>query len=714
MQKADKILAKLNPAQIEAVETLKGPMLVVAGAGSGKTRALTHRIANLIANGISPHKILAVTFTNKAAGEMKNRVREMLGGKIAMPTVGTFHSICVQILRREIHNLGRENNFLIYDATDQKVLMKKIFRDKKIEEKEFNPRAILSAISGAKSRLINSENFSGGSRFSDLVAELFPIYEKKLGEANALDFDDLLSKVVELFEKFPKILEKYQEKWHFISVDEYQDTNLAQSRITNLLAEKYRNLCVIGDPDQSIYSWRGADISNIRDFKKNYSEAKIIKLEQNYRSTTTILEAANAVISQNGNREDKKLWSEKTGGEKIFLLEMNDEREEAEFVAAEIERKIRESNYFYRDCVILYRTNAQSRVFEEVFLRNGMPHRIIGGVKFYARKEIKDVLSYLKIIQNPRDDLSLLRILNVPTRKIGLRTIEVLQKKANEIGGGIWDALKNCRETEIPESKKEVLERFVRLVEELQNLNRTNSAASLIKHVLGRTKLKDFWLADGEVEGEARVENVLELISVATKYDDLEPTVSLATFLEEISLLCDADQIEEKENAVLLMSLHAAKGLEFPIVFIAGLEQNIFPHSRSLLEPRQLEEERRLFYVGITRAMESLFLLRAKQRMFFGETQMNAPSEFLKDIPENLLAEDSRRELKRRGFGEKMLPDESNGDSRIPEFVIGDRVTHPVFGEGTIVNLVGGVVEVNFPAGVKKLALSIAPLRKIG
>ncbi|MCF7846446.1 MAG: UvrD-helicase domain-containing protein [Candidatus Peribacteraceae bacterium] len=721
MKNREEILAKLNPAQIEAVTRLKGPLLVVAGAGSGKTRALTHRIAYLIASGISPHEILAVTFTNKAAEEMKNRIRDMLGKKITMPTVGTFHSVCVQILRREIQHLGRENNFLIYDTTDQKLLMKRIFKDKHIdpsassgqEKNNYNPSAVLAAISGAKSQLIGPEKFVGGSRFGNLVAELFPVYEKKLAEANALDFDDLLNKVVELFEKFPKILEKYQEKWHFISVDEYQDTNLAQARITNLLAEKYRNLCVIGDPDQSIYSWRGADITNIRDFKKNYPEAKIVKLEQNYRSTMNILEAANAIISRNGNREDKKLWSEKTGGEKIYLLEMNDEREEAEFIASEIERKIMESNYFYRDCVVLYRTNAQSRVIEEVFLRHGLPHRIIGGVKFYARKEIKDVLSYLKIIQNPRDDISLLRILNVPSRKIGLKTVEVLQKKATEVGGGIWDALKNCRETEIPESKKEVLERFVRLIEDLQKLNRTNTAASLIKNVLARAKLKEYWMSEGEIEGEARTENVLELISVAAKYDALEPAVSLATFLEEISLLSDADQIEDKENAILLMSLHAAKGLEFPIVFIAGLEQNIFPHSRSLLEPKQLEEERRLFYVGVTRAMDNLFLLRARQRMFFGETQMNAPSEFLKDIPESLLAEESRRELKRRGFGEKALPDENQPEGSLPEFQKGDLVAHPVFGEGKIIALVGGVVEVDFPGGVKKLALSIAPLRKI-
>jgi DNA helicase II / ATP-dependent DNA helicase PcrA len=707
----EEILASLNPAQQEAIQTTKGALLVVAGAGSGKTRALTHRIAYLIANGNSPHKILAVTFTNKAAAEMKNRIREMLGEKTAMPTVGTFHSVCVQILRREIHHIGRENNFLIYDDTDQKLLMKRIFKERGIEEKEFNPRAVLATISSAKSKMISPEKFYADSEFSRKVEELYPIYEKKLAENSALDFDDLLLKVVEVFEKHPKILEKYQEKWHFISVDEYQDTNIVQAKITNALAEKYRNLCVIGDPDQSIYSWRGADISNIRDFKKHYPEAKIIKLEQNYRSTSIILDAANAVISRNGNREDKKLWSEKKEGEKIYLLELNDEREEAEFIANEIENKIREQNFFYRDCVVLYRTNAQSRVVEEVFLKHGIPHRIIGGVKFYARKEVKDVLCYLRIIQNQRDDISLLRILNVPSRKIGLKTVEVLQALATKIGGGIWDALKQCEQTEIPETKQTVLRNFVRLIENLQQLNKTQTAAQIIKQLLAKVPLKEWWLQDGEVEGEARVENVMELISVASKYNELEGGTSLATFLEEVALLTDADQVEEKENSVLMMSLHSAKGLEFPIVFIAGLEQNIFPHSRSLLDPKQLEEERRLFYVGITRAMEQLFLLRANQRMFFGETQINAPSEFLNDIPSHLLAEESHRELKRRGFGEKALPDENQ--SQESEFEVGDRVTHPVFGEGKVITLLGGVIEVRFPVGVKKLATSIAPLRKI-
>ena len=716
--KTEEILTKLNPAQQEAAKTIGGPLLVMAGAGSGKTRALTHRITHLIANGISPYKILAVTFTNKAAGEMKSRIREMLDKDSPSPTVGTFHAICVQILRREIHHIDRENNFLIYDTMDQKVLMKQIFKEKGIEEKIFNPRAVLAAISNAKSRMVSPSNFQVHSDFAQKVSELYPIYEKRLAGNNALDFDDLLSKVIEVFEKHPKILEKYQERWHFISVDEYQDTNLVQAKITNLLAEKYRNLCVIGDPDQSIYSWRGADISNIRDFRKMYPEAKVIKLEQNYRSTPTILEAANAVIAKNGNREDKKLWSEKEKGEKIFLMELNSERDEAEFIAIEVQRKIRESNLFYRDCVVLYRTNAQSRVIEEAFLRHGIPHRIIGGVKFYARKEVKDVLSYLRIIQNPRDNLSLLRVLNVPSRKIGLKSVEVLQSHANSLipaelenlTPSLWDALKDVERTIIPESKKLVLKNFVSLIEDLQELSKTQTVAQLIKHLLMKVKLKEYWLQDGEVEGETRVENVLELISVASKYDALEGSVSLATFLEEVALLSDADQIEEKENSVLLMSLHSAKGLEFPVVFIAGLEQNIFPHSRSLLEPKQLEEERRLFYVGITRAMDSLFLLCARQRLFFGEIQMNAASDFLDDIPPHLLAEKPRQESRRRGFGEKELPNEN-----LPavEFEVGERVAHPVFGEGEVTVVLGGIIEVRFSEGVKKLAVSVAPLRKI-
>ena len=716
MKSPEEILASLNPQQRKAAEAVKGSVLVIAGAGSGKTRALTYRIAYMILQGIPSEKILAVTFTNKAAGEMKNRVGKILeenGIKVNPPLVATFHSLCVRILRKEIHHLGRENNFVIYDDTDQLIVMKQIFKEMHIEEKEFNPRAILSAISSAKSQMISPEKFSGDSRFGEKVAEIYPKYERKLAENNGLDFDDLLLKVVELWEKFPEILDKYQEKWNFISVDEYQDTNLAQARITNLLAEKYRNLCVIGDPDQSIYSWRGADYRNIVDFKQQYPEAVEIKLEQNYRSSGNILEAANAVIKRNFNREEKNLFTEAEAGEKIFLMELSSERDEAEFIAREIENKVKETNLFYRDFVVLYRTNAQSRVIEEIFLKHGLPHRIVGGVKFYARKEIKDVLSYLRLIQNLRDDISLIRILNIPSRKIGLKTVEVLQNYAAQTKGGLWGSLLAVDSLELPDSKKVVLHDFVRLIEGLREANKTEKVAGMIKLVVARCKLKDWWNLEGEVEGETRFENVMELISVASKYDELEAGISLATFLEEVALLTDADQMQDSENAITLMSLHSAKGLEFPVVFIAGMEQNIFPHSRVLLNPKELEEERRLFYVGITRAKQQLFLLRANQRMFFGETQLNAASEFLRDLPKHLLAEDSQREIRRRGYGNLPLPDENAEISPAENWEVGDTASHPVFGEGEVISVMGGVIEIRFPVGVKKLALSIAPLTKI-
>ena len=646
---------------------------------------------------------------------MKERIQKLLtdNSQPSTPTVGTFHAVCVQILRREIHALGRENRFVIYDEADSRAVMRQIFDELRIDDKEYNPRAVLGAISWAKGHLIPPEKYRPNSNFQAKVAEIYPRYQKKLLQNNGIDFDDLLMLTVQLFQNFPKTLEKYQEKWHFLNVDEYQDTNHAQAIFTDLLAEKYRNICVIGDPDQSIYSWRGAQISNILDFKKKYPEAVEVKLEQNYRSTPIILDAANAVISRNKSHHKKKLWTEKKEGEKIYLLELADEREEGEFVAQEIERRTREGLNKYKDFVILYRTNAQSRVIEEMMLRHALPHRIVGGVKFYARKEVKDVLAYLRLIQNPQDDISLLRVLNVPSRKIGLKTVEVLQNFAQSHEGGLWEALGATDSLKLPDTKKLVLKDFVKLIESLQKLNKSERAAGLIKHIVAKTKLKDFWLQEGQMEGETRHENVLELISVAAKYDDLEVGVALSTFLEEVALLTDADQLKDSEDAVTLMTLHSAKGLEFPVVFIVGLEQNIFPHSRTLLEPREKEEERRLFYVGVTRAMEELFLLRAYQRFFFGETHMNAPSEFLDDIPAHLLVEESKRELKRRGFGETPLPDEGQPVGSVAEFEKGDKVSHPVFGEGEVLKITGGVIEVKFGEGVKRLAISIAPLRKI-
>ncbi len=714
------ILTSLNTAQQEAVQATKGPVLIIAGAGSGKTRALTHRIAYLIEHEkVKPHQILAVTFTNKAANEMKERVQKLLklskdSALSASPTVGTFHSICVRILRQEIHHLGRESRFVIYDDTDQKAVMRQIYKDINIDPKEYNPKAVIGAISWAKAHMVGPDNYVANSKFAAKVAEVYPLYQKALAKNNGVDFDDLLSLTVQLFQKHPEVLDKYQERWPYLCVDEYQDTNHVQSLLTNLLTEKYRNLCVVGDPDQSIYSWRGANIQNILDFRKKYPEAKEIKLEQNYRSTKVILDAANATIGKNKNRQDKKLWTERDGGEKIYLMQLVDEREEAQFVAREVMNRIRDKKNKYKEIVVLYRTNAQSRVIEEVMLRHAIPHRIIGGVKFYARREVKDVLAYLRVIQNPADEISLLRIINTPPRKIGAKTIEALQALAKESGASLWNAIQQPEQTPIPTSKQEVLKKFAEDIIYLQQINQSEPIAGVIKKILTRTKLKDYWSQEGTIEGETRYENVLELISVASKYNELEPGASLEVFLEEVALLTDADQRDdEKDDVVTLMTIHAAKGLEFPVVFLVGLEQNIFPHSRTLLDQRQLEEERRLFYVGLTRAEDQIFLLHARQRMFFGETQINARSIFIEDIPSELFAEESQREIKRRGWEDA---DDSQTESFVlPEFEIGDQVRHPVFGTGVVRKITGGIVEVAFgsSAGVKKLALSIAPLEKI-
>jgi len=649
------------------------------------------------------------------------------------PTVGTFHSLCVQILRRDMHELGRDTNFVIYDTTDQKAVMRRLFDEHHIDPKVYAPRAVLGAISNAKNHLIGPANYHARGDFEKVVADIYPRYEKALIRANAVDFDDLLLLVVRLFQQHPKVLEGYQDRWHYISVDEYQDTNLAQAAITNMLAEKYRNLCVIGDPDQSIYSWRGADVSNIKDFKKKYPEAKEVKLEQNYRSTKTILAAANAAISHNKSHNKKKLWTDGDEGEKIYRLELPDERVEAEFIAQEMDNLLKQDRlscesgnsdtFAYSDCTILYRTNAQSRTLEETFLRHGIPHRIIGGVKFYERKEIKDILSYLRLITNPADDLALTRVINIPARKIGAKTVQYLREYAQTNNLSLSAALAHARELAIPASKQEILIKFGAGMEYLRKQNLKLTAAGMIKTVVSLTKLRDFWNLEGKDAGEARWENVQELVNVASKYDALEPGISLATFLEEIALIADSDQLpegEEQPNQVKLMTLHTAKGLEFPIVFMVGLEQNIFPHSRSQMDPKQLEEERRLFYVGITRARERLYLTNARSRMFFGEINNNAPSEFLETIPPELLAAPAAVELKKRGYGERMIPREYVDDdiagrqlAATPAFDIGDRVRHATFGDGTVISVTGGIAEIDFPRGTKRLALSIAPLEKI-
>jgi DNA helicase-2/ATP-dependent DNA helicase PcrA len=740
------ILNGLNPMQVSAVEAVSGPVLIIAGAGSGKTRALTHRIAYLIQEkGVSPYNILAVTFTNKAAEEMKRRIAALLGlqavhagnysTKADMPTVGTFHAFCAQILRIHIHNLNFENNFVIYDTADQLALMKELMRDHAIDEKQFNPKAILGHISAAKNELVTPEEFA--SRVNDFfgtrVAELYGPYQRRLAKNQALDFDDLLVKTVELFEAFPALLDSYQERYRYISVDEYQDTNTVQYRLTHMLAKKYRNLCVIGDPDQSIYSWRGANMQNILDFEKDYPDALVIKLEQNYRSTSTILDASHAVIQKNARRKEKRLWTERTGGELIRVLACGDERDEAERVALSIQNHLRTSEVpSYKNFAALYRTNAQSRTLEEALMRFGIPYRIVGGLKFYLRKEIKDIISYLRVIHNPADTVSLLRIINTPPRKIGPKKVDELSAVAAENNGDFFAALAAL--------DSPPLRTFTQMIAALRAASDIIPVSALIKQVIVDSGYKNFLLASKSPEDEARLENIEELITVADKYNLMEPRTSLASFLEEISLLTDIDQIEEGENAVTLMTLHSAKGLEFPVVFITGLEEGIFPHSRSLFEPQELEEERRLMYVGMTRAMDNLYLLHARRRMLYGEFKCNAPSQFLADIPSALIegapvlpphsvlpphdfefADDSPNFSQEEIY--KPIPVEPVATSSEP-FIVerldnlssGDRLRHRTFGEGIVTAVNGGIVTVAFKdqkVGTKKLALSVAPLQRI-
>jgi DNA helicase-2/ATP-dependent DNA helicase PcrA len=731
------LLDNLNNAQMEAVTCFSGPLLVIAGAGSGKTRALTHRIAYLIQEkGISPWNILAVTFTNKAANEMKKRIVKLLRkdrNQIyenrpgyedpSLPTVGTFHSVCMRILRKHLHLLDYENSFAIYDASDQQILVKRIMEELMMDPKKTNPKAVLSHISNAKSQLISPETYRQYAHdyFSEKVAEIYPRYNAALKKNNALDFDDILTKTVELFQTFPEILDQYQEKFKFISVDEYQDTNKTQYILINLLAKKYRNICVIGDEDQSIYSWRGATIQNILDFEKDYPELKVVILEQNYRSTQTILDAAHNIIEKNSQRKEKKLWTEKTGGEIIKHWLADNERHEGELIAQEVSNLVTGSECpNYNEMVVLYRTNAQSRVLEEVFMRYGIPYKIVGGTKFYDRKEIKDILAYLRLIQNPNDSVGLLRIINSPSRKIGSKTLEEIQKFAAKNSLSIFNAMLLASEiTTINKPKAELIEKFIKLIKSLQELNSQTTASGMIKHVLDKSGYKKM-LDDGSVEGEARLENIQELISVAHKYDKLDAGISLSIFLEEVSLISDLDTLDDTENAVTFMTVHSAKGLEFPYVFIAGLEEGIFPHSRSLLDRTELEEERRLLYVAMTRAMDRLYLLHARERMLYGEFRANAPSQFLDDIDVTLVETNfgtskARQKMFVADIIERPVPVEMERGLDI-ELGTGDRVHHGIFGKGIVVDVQGGVVTVAFEdskIGVKKLALSVAPLKKL-
>jgi DNA helicase II / ATP-dependent DNA helicase PcrA len=726
------ILSKLNPSQRQAVETTEGPVLVIAGAGSGKTRALTHRVAHLILDKkVRLQNILAVTFTNKAANEMKERIVQLLGDSkenqlpvdnYQLPNIGTFHSICVKILRREIEKVGYKSSFNIFDDQDQLVLMKKTMKEMQIDFDQFKPKAILGAISKAKNELLDPKKFAdqADGYWEYVVSKIYSFYQEKLKEQNALDFDDILMVLVGIFKTYPEVLEKYQNFFRYIMVDEYQDTNHAQYMLVKLLSQKHQNICVVGDDWQGIYSWRGANIQNILDFEKDYPSATVVKLEQNYRSTQNILDAAYEVISKNVNRKDKKIWTENKGGHLIESYEARDEKDEAEFIAREIEKDKNYSSFRYSDYVVLYRTNAQSRVIEEVMLKYSIPYRIVGGIKFYQRKEVKDMMAYLRLIQNHYDETSLERIINEPRRGIGGLTLEkwiklAKEKKSDLISAGLQI---NSGATKINPSRVDSVLKFSEFIRRLSEMIGKIELSDFIQKVFTESGYEEM-LLDGTEEGQMRHENVRELLTVAKKYDEYKNVENLSLFLEEVALASDVDNVDQKSGSVHLMTLHSAKGLEFKKVFIAGLEEGILPHSRSMLESIEMEEERRLMYVGITRAKEKVYLLFTAERNIFGSTQINPPSRFLDDIPAHLLKENSKSEninpkqIQNYKYGDQKN-NEEDSRKKINNFKDGDRVTHEVFGDGMIVASQGDIITVAFSkAGLKKLAASIAPMRKI-
>ena len=644
----------LNEQQREAVYCTDGPLLILAGAGSGKTRVLTHRIAYLIEEkGVNPWNILAITFTNKAAGEMRERVDNLVGFGSESIWVSTFHSTCVRILRRHIDRLGYDTNFTIYDTDDQKTLMKDVCKQVQIDTKVYKERNLLAAISAAKNEMISAQEYAlnaQGDFGKEKIAKVYQEYEKQMHANNALDFDDLLVKTVQLFETQPDVLENYQERFRYIMVDEYQDTNTVQFQLVSLLAGKYRNLCVVGDDDQSIYKFRGANIKNILNFEQEFPDATVIKLEQNYRSTGNILDAANAVISNNVGRKDKQLWTDNGEGEKIKFCQFDTGYDEAEYIADDIEREVR-NGASYNDHAILYRTNAQSRLFEERFVAQNIPYKIVGGVNFYARREIKDVLAYLKTIDNGKDDLAVRRIINVPKRGIGLTTINRIQESAASRGIGFYDALLGLDLIPGVARGAAKLEGFVALIEYFKGVAETLSLSDLLQEVIDKTGYIESLEAEGKEEAETRIENIDELRSKVAVYEesrlDQGEKPTLSGFLEEVALVADIDSLDEEQDYVVLMTLHSAKGLEFPHVYLAGMEDGLFPSYMTVTsdDREDMEEERRLCYVGITRAEQKLTMTSAMRRMVRGETQYNKVSRFMKEIPLELL-DNGNRSLK--------------------------------------------------------------------
>ncbi len=737
---AEDILTPLNPAQREAVEAVEGPLLILAGPGSGKTRVITHRIANLVKVWrIKPYRILAVTFTNKAANEMRGRLHLMLGRSVEELTLGTFHSICVRILRREGQALDLTKDFVIYDDDDQTSLVKRALQELNLDPQKFPPRPMLSHIQSAKSQLLSPQGYRAqvSGYHGEVVGRVYERYQQLLQQNKALDFDDLLMKTVALFQGHADVLDRYQDRYLHVLVDEFQDTNLAQYVLVKQLAGKHRNICAVGDPDQSIYGWRSADLRNILNFEKDYPEAKVIFLEQNYRSTRTILDVASHIIAANKQRKPKNLWTENEEGSPVALVVADSERDEAQFVATEAERLVRQEGAGWGDFAVMYRTNAQSRVLEETFFRYGLPYKLVGGTRFYQRREIKDIVAYLRLVQNTWDSVSLTRVLNVPGRGIGQRSLDELLgwARAQELplfaaldlaakgeGGGSQEAIQ-------PRFTGRVLRAFAdfaaiinTLVVQKEELN----LFELLDLVLERTGYHDYILK--EDDGEERWENVLELRTVAREFKDYAPPDGLAAFLEKVSLVSDIDGWDEKGEAVTFITLHQAKGLEFPVIFMVGMEEEVLPHYRSLADPTEMEEERRLCYVGVTRAKKHLYLVRAYRRSLFGRSATNAPSRFLEDIPAHLVTRNGVRvKVDQGGLGKSgaVSFDDHQQSKKAPsrprpslDLEVGDKVRHARFGTGTVLDCSRSKddqeVTVRFEdVGVKMLLMSYAPLEKV-
>ena len=735
-------LELLNREQQEAVLHVDGPLLILAGAGSGKTRVLTYRIAHLIDEcGVNPWNILAITFTNKAAGEMRERVDKIVGYGSESIWVSTFHSTCVRILRRYIDRLGYDTNFTIYDTEDQKTVMKSVCQKLQLDSKLYKERMLLNVISHAKDEYISPNEFlleAKGDFRQEKIAQAYVEYQKELKKNNALDFDDLLVKTVELFQSCPDVLEYYQNRFRYIMADEYQDTNTVQFKFISTLARQYRNLCVVGDDDQSIYKFRGANIRNILDFEKVFPDAKVVKLEQNYRSTQNILNAANGVIANNRGRKEKALWTENEQGEPILFQQFQNGYEEAEYVSGEISKKVRKGEAEYQDFAVLYRTNAQSRLFEEKFLYANIPYKIVGGVNFYSRKEIKDILAYLKTIDNGKDDLAVRRIINVPKRGIGNVTLAKVQAYADSRDISFFEALEEAGE--IPGLGKAALkiQPFVHLIHEMRLSLADMSMQDLIQAILDKTGYAEDLKNEDTDESEARLENIDEFINKAVTYEEGAEEPNLSGFLEEVALVADIDSVEDGDNRVLLMTLHSAKGLEFPYVYLAGMEDGLFPSYMSIAadDPtEEIEEERRLCYVGITRAMKELTITCARCRMVRGETQYNNVSRFVREIPSELLARKSvmPREPKKPEVPQNTSYQKAKEAFRTKTFdpqqfkvvkadkldyTVGDQVSHVKFGKGTVLEITEGgrdyEVKVDFERfGVKKMFASFAKLKKV-